>query len=885
MDLFLSATGYKHKDNTYAELLPKLREETVQFLFGSSTEPPPAWQTRLINKVLQNIWTTETRGNIESFSGEISSAVARQSTRQLQFQLIGQLYFEDLSDREYRITAAHQDTFHWLFAGPSDRHIRKWCVFSSWLQGSEKVYWITGKPGSGKSTLMKYLSRDSRTQENLLTWAGHLPLVTSHFYFWNSGTRVQMSLDGFYRTVVYTILSTRPEMAPEAFPDRWRNSRLFGNDTREWSVRELQQAFQILLKKSGRSYRLCLFIDGLDEYEGDHDLFVELLSDITATCDVKLCVASRPWPVFEAVFSTGAHLMLQDLTFPDIVRFTWSRLYRHRGFQTLIAMEIDYAGNLILEIAEKAQGVFLWVDLVTKSLLQGFRNADRVAHLRQRLEQLPGDLEDLYLKMFGSIDPFYTAQASQYFQLIMAGAGQLSALNFYFAEEEYSDGTLLSKIGPLTEIQRQAIYKTIKTRLGCCKGFLEIPNPIPSYEPDYVDEPIATSPVEPSLPCNDIDYDENDVSDIASCSGAIADPFLLTPEDKLEIEIVPEAERKITYLHRTAKDFLESPNMRKRTLSMSPPGYTPYLSILDSYLLMIKSLPVEKFTRKNLWHIILSCLEIAAVAESTTGLPVAKQLDTLDKTATVLFREHNLCEENRHWTTTRWTSPGTQHEVGFLPLAAEYNLKLYIASKLELGVPIFVSGGGRPILDFVIEDYGIYPSLSESLTSGGAVLPNMQVIKLLLARGEDPNFQFGSSTTWSRVLDGASRITKSPEMEDNQKHLLLEHWADIVAVFIAHEADPLVNRDSVMSSKIREIFGPSMPQRAKDLETQLKQTRRRWSSLKKFITPRNWKLEKLSLETTPLPILKRLESAVMAPREWSEFVTSTISDRSPDDDR
>jgi hypothetical protein len=79
----------------------------------------------------------------------------------------------------------------------------------------------------------------------------------------------------------------------------------------------------------------------LDEYEGDHDSFVQELSSLAAAHDIKLGVASRPWPVFENAFSTGAHLTLQDLTFPDIVRFTWDKLHGHKGFQNLLALEAD----------------------------------------------------------------------------------------------------------------------------------------------------------------------------------------------------------------------------------------------------------------------------------------------------------------------------------------------------------------------------------------------------------------------------------------------------------------------------------------------------------------------------------------------------------------
>ncbi|TAQ86208.1 hypothetical protein B7494_g5468 [Chlorociboria aeruginascens] len=906
MDLFLSTRGYKEGDNKYATLVPETRDKTIRFLFESSGIRPPIWQTRLVDKVLECVWTTKNNSNLELFSGEISHTVAERTEYQLQLQLIHELRFPDLSDREYRVTAAHEDTFHWMFAGPNNRHIRKWCLFASWLQSSEKVYWVTGKPGSGKSTLMKFLSQDPRTRNGLSVWAGNLPLVTAHFYFWNSGTQVQMSLHGFYRTVVHAILSSQPRMVQEALPDRWSNSRLFGEDLRDWTIQELTRAFQTLIKKSGRSYRLCLFIDGLDEYEGDHGSFIQQLSTITAANDVKLCLASRPWPIFEAAFSTGAHLMLQDLTFPDIVRFTWSKLNGHKGFQNLLSLEADYASNLILEIADKSQGVFLWVDLVTKSLLLGLTNADGVRDVERRLKELPGTLENLYSKMFQSIEPFYEQHASRYFQIAMAATGQLTALNFFFTDEEDPNIMFETKHRRLTECERQVRYQIIKTRLASyCKGFLEIPNPAPPMRTPDVTPNQDASILENSASVNTTwNDDDEEGSSAPSDTTENIDPLSSHTRDEQQadktesespqnsnngdneevepITSIPEPDRKVAYLHRTAKDFLESPEIRKKILTISPPGFNPHVSILNSYLLLIKTLPPDKVSRTTFWQMIQDFLEFAAVSELAMETPLTKCLDELDKTISEIFRDFKLCGENHHWTTTRWTSADSKHEVGFLSLAAEYNLKLYIRSKLELGIPVFELGEGRPILDYIIEDSRIYPSLCEPPASGNWALPSLRLIKILLDRGEDPNSHFKNSTTWARVLKEASKITSEGSIDDAQKNLILLHWAEIVEVFISHEADPLINRDSPMASKIREIFGPSMPHKARDLEKLLKRTRKRWSTIGKFITPRNWKLEKLNIEVTSLPVLRRLESATIAPPPWSEYIVPSPSDGKED---
>lgn len=63
----------------------------------------------------------------------------------------------------------------------NDRQWRYWDSFVDWLKSDLPVYWITGKPGSGKSTLMKFLISDSRTLAALKEWRKDAIIIT-HFF-------------------------------------------------------------------------------------------------------------------------------------------------------------------------------------------------------------------------------------------------------------------------------------------------------------------------------------------------------------------------------------------------------------------------------------------------------------------------------------------------------------------------------------------------------------------------------------------------------------------------------------------------------------------------------------------------------------------------------
>jgi hypothetical protein len=41
-------------------------------------------------------------------------------------------------------------------------------------------------------------------------------------------------------------------------------------------------------------FKVCLLIDGLDEFEGDHEELAWLVKEITKSHNVKVCLSSRP---------------------------------------------------------------------------------------------------------------------------------------------------------------------------------------------------------------------------------------------------------------------------------------------------------------------------------------------------------------------------------------------------------------------------------------------------------------------------------------------------------------------------------------------------------------------------------------------------------------
>ncbi|RSL44715.1 hypothetical protein CEP54_014572 [Fusarium duplospermum] len=217
-------------------------------------------------------------------------------------KILTSLSFQEINSRKETIPEASADTCSWIFRHPetdeNGKHL-EWPSFPTWLkQRDENIYWITGLPGSGKSTLMKYIIKSPDLHTHLQEYAGDLPCLRANFFFHYSGSKLEMSREGLLRTVLHQCLEARPELIPIVAPRRWALCSLLGDEAvpPEWNWKELKESFDILCSLNGRDFRLALFIDGLDEFKEpkkSSDLLISWIRDTARHYGIKICVSSR----------------------------------------------------------------------------------------------------------------------------------------------------------------------------------------------------------------------------------------------------------------------------------------------------------------------------------------------------------------------------------------------------------------------------------------------------------------------------------------------------------------------------------------------------------------------------------------------------------------
>ncbi|KAL8915352.1 MAG: hypothetical protein Q9171_000222 [Xanthocarpia ochracea] len=335
-----------------------------------------------------------------------------------------------ISETKFRIAdvrKADDATFHWLF----DPGV---VSFSDWLQHgtqkSEPFYWIQGKPGSGKSTLMKFAMRDRRTVTLLCGTARPSPQWTLvAFFFHDRGSSIQKSLVGMWREIVDSTLRQRPQLMQHAIPVYKDLVKVQGKRSPEWNLEALTTLMEAITVQRKTRVKLLLFLDALDEHEGDNELLLQMLKDWTRSVDghcvtLKICLASRPWPVFTDYLGDSPNLAIDQFTKDDISIYTKSRLSSSlRG--TLQLLEPESLAYMTEQITVKARGVFIWVRLVTDLLAKNIRDGTPFQILLKMIAEMPEELQELYDHTVRRINSQYADETYVMFQLILCSVEPL----------------------------------------------------------------------------------------------------------------------------------------------------------------------------------------------------------------------------------------------------------------------------------------------------------------------------------------------------------------------------------------------------------------------------------------------------------------------------
>lgn len=410
----------------------------------------------------------------------IADIAKNASNKNYTSRILNCLWYRLIDDRRLTIHLAHKNTLNWILQPHEKDTGYMWDNLYSWLRHDSGIYWVSGKAGSGKSTLMKYLYEHEEIKRLLGLWAEGSPLTIVNFFLYALGSYEQNSQEGLEKALLYQILKAVPSLVPTLLPNMWQQA-LLAEDAKLSlpSHGEFKTAIETIGNGLNSPLKFCFFIDGLDEYSGNCWEGISTIKALTRNPNVKIVVLSRPIPGCVQSLSGFPKLQLQDLIRQDISNYIEDILGSHQYVKRLDILQPGFFVRMCHELTSKASGVFLWIVLACRSLISGFAAHDNHSELLERIDQLPKELEDLFQLMLKKIEPRYRTPAAK--ALLVCHRNQLHnsrdipSICLSILEEVSFHPCTVSEPAHLSEQMKRDKCEALEGRLRsrCC-GLLEI---------------------------------------------------------------------------------------------------------------------------------------------------------------------------------------------------------------------------------------------------------------------------------------------------------------------------------------------------------------------------------------------------------------------------
>lgn len=359
-------------------------------------------------------------------------------------KILQHLSFPSMNDRFRTVRDSAPDTFNWIFDEPDvllQKQPELAISFPEWLRAGSGVFHIQGKPGSGKSTLMKFICETHSKDQLLGEWADEKTLICSQFFFWRIGSAEERSLRGLIRGLLSGIIQNDPSLTKILFSNSWGSN--YGHQAMslarplKLSDKEISAAFDMLIHDQSLidKYCICFFIDGLDEFDESlgytyYSLTQKLRQwSNNSAGRVKFCVSSRELPVFIKAFDEKQRITIQIFTEGDITSIVKQKLDDNEIFQKLREIEPEKCDEIKHEIIGNADGVFLWVIMLLNQLEDALINDDSVAKLEEIVMSAPLELDAFFLHILDTIPYRYRRGAYTLLAVAMRMTGMLLSEN------------------------------------------------------------------------------------------------------------------------------------------------------------------------------------------------------------------------------------------------------------------------------------------------------------------------------------------------------------------------------------------------------------------------------------------------------------------------
>ena len=262
-------------------------------------------------------------------------------------------------------------------------------TYQRWAVCDRGLLWVKGKPGSGKSSLLKH-ALEHRTAK-----AGNDEIVLS-FFFHGRGEELQKTPLGFFRSILHQLLGRVPDSLPDLVEAYKKKQREIGESGKEWQwhKEELRRFVESSLPRVLWTRSVWLFIDALDECgeENAVDLFrwlKALLRTIPAgSSPLRILATCRHYPILDV--GCEFEVCPEKENKQDIAAYVDAQ------FSELHVLAASYIPRFIID---GASGVFMWARLVVERVLRLERRGRGLNAIWMEIQRVPKELHDLYQEL------------------------------------------------------------------------------------------------------------------------------------------------------------------------------------------------------------------------------------------------------------------------------------------------------------------------------------------------------------------------------------------------------------------------------------------------------------------------------------------------------
>ncbi|KAK7890072.1 hypothetical protein LTR67_008537 [Exophiala xenobiotica] len=316
------------------------------------------------------------------------------------------LGFDDIMAREEIIAAPDDETCLWIYDAPE---------FESWHSNQKPLLWLKGKPGSGKSILMKSLFK--RREKDL----DDSSTILLRFFFNGRGSPMEKPPEALYRTLTQSMMRLDPATLCAVLAYYLEKESRTG--IVRWRTEELADFFHKELEQPQKK-DVEVFVDALDECSDSEVLevirrFEKSIQKPRGQSKLRICWSSRFYPNISLRAVQAIELIVSDQNAQDI----------REHVRNIFPLHLDERlRSLSEDVISRAQGVFLWASLAAKKLMQAFDAGRDMDDLVSILQSIPGSLGQYFLKIFTDTT-FTQEQRKDLYDIALLVLGSLRPLS------------------------------------------------------------------------------------------------------------------------------------------------------------------------------------------------------------------------------------------------------------------------------------------------------------------------------------------------------------------------------------------------------------------------------------------------------------------------